>query len=324
MPSQVTAALDLVVKLLSDPDSEVRAQAAKVLGEKRYSKAFEPLENALNDSSPRVRFFSAISLGKFPRVEAMPALYKLLKENADADPYVRHAGVFSLSRIADVPALLAAAHNESRAVRMGVLLALRRLRRAEIAVFLEDSDPALVLEAARAINDEPITGATEELAGLIDSPAMNRFLRGVPLVPPGVDKEAAPGLGLEALLRRALNANFHFGTQKTAQALASFAARSEAPEKMRVEALTELADWEHPAGIDRGKVLVLDDPCSAAPLPSGRGWISRSAGLSGASARPSTRSRVNSSSSCFAMPTATSCSRPTCRSAAEYTRFVWR
>jgi quinoprotein glucose dehydrogenase len=118
-------------------------------------------------------------------------------------------------------------------------------------LFLEDTEPALVLEAARAINDEPITGATEELAALIDSPAMNRFLRGVPLVPPSVDKEASPGLGLEALLRRVLNANFHFGTQKTAQALAAFVARSEAPEKMRVEALTELADWEHPAGIDR-------------------------------------------------------------------------
>jgi len=251
MPPQVTAGMDLLVRLLADPDPEVRAQAAKVLGERRYSKAFEPLKRALNDSSPRVRFFSAISLGKFRRVEAAPALYALLKQNADADPYLRHAGVFGLSRIGDVPALLAAAHNESRAVRMGVLLALRRLHRAEIALFLEDTDSALVLEAARAINDEPITGATEELAALIDSPAMNRFLRGVPLVPPSVDKEAAPSLGLEALLRRVLNANFHFGTQKTAQALAAFAARSEAPEKMRVEALTELADWEHPAGIDR-------------------------------------------------------------------------
>ena len=251
LPAQTASGIDLLVKLLSDSDPEVRAQASKVLGDLRYSKAFRPLENALKDPSPRVQFFSAISLGKFGRVEAVPALYALLKQNADADPYIRHAGVMGLSRIGDMPALLAAAHDESRAVRMGVLLAMRRLRRPEIALFLQDNDPALVLEAARAINDEPITGATEELAELLDSPALKRFLGGVPLVPSSVSKEAAHGLGLEALLRRVLNANFHFGTQKTAQALAAFATWSEAPENMRVEALKELGDWEHPAGIDR-------------------------------------------------------------------------
>jgi quinoprotein glucose dehydrogenase len=134
---------------------------------------------------------------------------------------------------------------------MGVLLALRRLQRSEIASFLADKDPALVLEAARAINDEPINGAMQELAALIDAPSMNGFLSGTPLVPDSVPKNAAYKLGLEALLRRVLNANFHFGTPKTANALVTFAARSDAPVNMRAEALEELANWEHPAGIDR-------------------------------------------------------------------------
>ena len=42
---------------------------------------------------------------------------------------------------------------------MGVLLALRRLGDPEVARFLDDPDPRLVLEAARAINDVPITAA---------------------------------------------------------------------------------------------------------------------------------------------------------------------
>ena len=250
-PMPVAAGLDLLVNLLGDPDSEVRAQSAKLLGDRRYSKAFGSLEDALKDTSPRVRFFAAMSIGKLGRVEAVPALFALLRQNADKDAYIRHACVMGLSRIGNIPSLLAEARDASPAVRMGVLLALRRLQRPEIGLFLEDKEPALVLEAARAINDEPITGAMQQLAELIDSPTMNRFIAGAPLVPTSVPKDAANGLGLEALLRRVLNANFHFGTAQTARALALFATRTNAPENMRVEALQELGDWEHPAGIDR-------------------------------------------------------------------------
>jgi quinoprotein glucose dehydrogenase len=243
--------MDLLVKLLGDSDAEVRAQAAKVLGDRRYSKAFTGLLNALQDQSPRVRFFAALGLGKLGRVDALPALFTMLKQNADQDPYLRHAGVMGLSRIGDVDALLARARDESSAIRMGVLLALRRLQRPEIALFLTDTNSALVLEAARAVNDEPINGAMQNLATLIGSPAMDRFLDGTPLVPDGLTADTAFKLGLEALLRRVLNANFHFGTPTTAAALVNFATRTKAPENMRAEALEELADWEHPTGIDR-------------------------------------------------------------------------
>jgi quinoprotein glucose dehydrogenase len=251
LPAQVAAGMDLLVRLLSDPDAEVRAQAAKVLGDRRYSRAYANLKGSLTDESARVRFFAAISLGKFGRTEAVPALFAMLKRNADKDPYLRHAAVMGLTGIGDVDGLLAAAQDDAPALRMGVLLALRRLQRPEIAVFLHDANPALVLEAARAINDEPINGAMQELASLIASPALNRFIAGEPLIPSTASKEETQVLGLEALLRRVLNANFHFGTTETAGALATFAARPDAPAKMRGEALEELANWEHPAGIDR-------------------------------------------------------------------------
>jgi quinoprotein glucose dehydrogenase len=251
MPPQVASAMNLLVQLLNDPEAEVRAQAAKILGDRQYAKAFDRLVTLLKDSSPRPRFFAAISLGKFGRSDALPALYDMLRQNDDKDPFLRHAGVMGLVKIGDVDNLLVSAKDESPAVRMGVLLALRRLHRPEVALFLKDKNPALVLETARAINDEPINGAMEDLAALIDSPRLKQFIAGEALVPASVPKEAAHELGLEALLRRVLNANFHFGTPKTAQALVGFAASQEAPSKMRVEALGELGNWEHPPGIDR-------------------------------------------------------------------------
>jgi quinoprotein glucose dehydrogenase len=134
----------------------------------------------------------------------------------------------ALSRINDLDAQVAAARNDSRPVRLGAVLALRRLERPEIAVFLKDADDAVVLEAARAINDLPINGAMTELAALIDKPMKS-----------------------EMLLRRVLNANFRHGVKQTAGALAGFVAKAEAPETMRVEALNALADWPKPSGRDR-------------------------------------------------------------------------
>ncbi|PYL00107.1 MAG: heme-binding protein [Verrucomicrobia bacterium] len=247
-----SAALEPLLPLLDDTDAEVRAQAAKVLGERRFLKAYDGLVKLLGDASPRVRFFASMSLGKLGRREAVPALFAMLRENADKDPYLRHAGVMGLTWIGDTDALRAAAKDSSAAVRMAALLAMRRTQRDEIAMFLNDSDPVIVLEAARAINDEPINGAMRELARLVGRDTLLRVPgpeetsedqgRGAPRPYPGWQ---------EPLLRRVLNANFHFGTMESAKALAAFAAHSDAAENMRIEALEELADWPHPSGRDR-------------------------------------------------------------------------
>jgi quinoprotein glucose dehydrogenase len=223
-----SAALDTLVGLLADTDSEVQAQAAKVLGDRRCPRAYDGLLKLVANGSPRPRFFAAMSLGKLGRHDELPVILEMLGKDAGQDPYIRHAGVMALVWIADMPAILSAAADNSPAIRMASLLAMRRLHRGEIARFLRDPEPLIVLEAARAINDEPINGAMAELASLIELPTDS-----------------------EPLLRRVLNANFHFGTTATAKALASFAARVAAPPAMRVEALEELADWPHPSGRDR-------------------------------------------------------------------------
>jgi quinoprotein glucose dehydrogenase len=254
-PSQIASGLDAMSGLLSDPNPEVRAQAARVLGNCRYPNSFESLVRALQDGNPRVRFFAALGLAKLGRVDAAPAILALLKENDDHDPYLRHAGVMALAWIGDLPTLLSAAQDGSSAVRMGALLALRRLQRPEIAIFLKDPVPAVVLEAARAINDEPIQGAMPELATLLNTPELTRF-PGIepshtPEPPNAPPSTRADPRGIEAFQRRVLNANFHVGTIKTAGALAAFAARSDAAAAMRVEALEELGAWAHPSGRDR-------------------------------------------------------------------------
>ncbi|HRP04779.1 MAG TPA: HEAT repeat domain-containing protein, partial [Opitutaceae bacterium] len=125
-----------ILPLLADSDAEVRAQSAKVLVDGHIAAAYEPLLAALKDSSSRVRFFAAQSLGKLARKESTPALIELIRENADHDLYLRHAGVMGLVGSKNLSALETAASDPSRSVRLGVLLAYRRLNRPEIAGFL--------------------------------------------------------------------------------------------------------------------------------------------------------------------------------------------
>jgi quinoprotein glucose dehydrogenase len=217
-----------LLELTADRDAEVRAQAAKVLGEGRVAEAYDRLLPLLADAEPRVRFFAALAVGKLKRREAVPAVVQMLRDNADRDAYLRHAGVMALTWIDDEDALRRAAEDSSPAVRLGALLAWRRLERPEVARFLNDADPRLVLEAARAINDVPIPEAMPKLAALIDRTGL-----------------AAP------VLYRVLNARFRSGQPEDARALAAFAARPGAPEALRLEALRELAEWEKPSGRDR-------------------------------------------------------------------------
>jgi quinoprotein glucose dehydrogenase len=221
-------ALALILPLLGDPDAEVRGQAAKVLGEAKFGRATAKLLPLLHDDHPRVRFFAAIALGRLARPEAVQPVLQMLRENADRDAYLRHAGVMCLVGCGDPKALGAAADDNSSAVRLGVLLALRRLESPEVARFLNDTDPRLVLEAARAINDVPINAALPQLA------ALGRH----------------SGLS-EPVLYRVLNANYRLGKAENAAAVTAIATRSEAPGGVRLEALRALGQWAKPPGRDR-------------------------------------------------------------------------
>jgi len=222
------AALEPVLALWNDDDAEIRAQAARVLGDGRYRPGAGRLLDLLKDSSPRVQFFAALGLGKVGDVSVMPAVLQLLETNNDADPMLRHAGVMALAGAGDVPSLVKAAGSSSPAARLGVLLALRRHESAEIARFLNDPEPRLVDEAARAIHDLPIEGAVPRLAELAERTTLN-----------------------EETWRRVISANFRLGEAEHARRVATIAGRGDLSDAIRIEALNALADWAQPSGRDR-------------------------------------------------------------------------
>lgn len=155
-----------LARLTADPDAEVRAQSAKVLGDGSHAATAPALIRLLGDPSPRVQAFAAISLGKIGDAKAWTPLLEMLRANADREPIVRHTGVIGLAGQKNWPALVEAAADPDAAVRLACLLALRRGERPEVARFLTDAEPRLVLEAARAIYDVPIAAALPLLAAL--------------------------------------------------------------------------------------------------------------------------------------------------------------
>lgn len=215
--------LPSLMPLLEDPDAEVRGQTAKILGETRFTDATDTLVPLLFDPVPRVQFFAAMALGKLGRTDVTEPIFQMLSANQDRDPFLRHAGVMALVRLKDINALAAAAKDPSPAIRLGALLALRKLERPELAMFLYDSNTNLVLEAARAIYDLPIESALSQLANLASNP-----------------------FHPEPIIRRAINAHFRLGKLENALALSELARRHDAPDSPRIEALQRLAQWASP------------------------------------------------------------------------------
>ena len=219
-------AIAALLPFLQDRDPEVRAQTARVLGDAKAQKAAAPLISLLADLKERPRFFAAIALGKLHKKEAVVPLIGMLQANSNKDKYLRHAGVMGLVGCADAKTLRELSTHSSSAVRLAAVVALRRLESAEVATFLDDPDIAVVTEAARAINDLPITGALPRLAMKLDRSTNAPFVR------------------------RALDANYRMGTAANADALVTFALNSSTSDNLRVEALDLLGAWASPSGRD--------------------------------------------------------------------------
>jgi HEAT repeat protein len=220
-----------ILPFLSDTESEVRAQAAKLLGDVRHAPASPLLLPLLEDESSRVRFFATEALGRIGHSSAVEPILQMLEENDDRDVYLRHGGAIALARIGESEPLARLSVHPSRAVRIAAVVALRRMQDSGVAAFLDDIDEIVVAEAARAINDDnSIEDALPALALLL---------------------EDRPEIDSDVVVRRAISANLRLGTAEAAARLAAYAMREGAPEPLRVDALLALSVLPRPSVLDR-------------------------------------------------------------------------
>ncbi len=228
-----------LIELLQDRDESVRAQVVKTLSDLGWpglEDAGKTVRAALGDPSARVRFFAAIASGRIADDEAIPALAELLAREGDHDPFLRHAAVVGLAGCGGPAALVFdLGRHKSRAVRLGVVLALRRHASPLVEMFLHDEDAQVAAEAARAIYDLSIDDSLPRLAAMSGNP------------------EALPKAALSApFLRRALRAGFRLGREEDLTRLADFAAsRNPAiADDLRMLALDLLVVWPNPPARD--------------------------------------------------------------------------
>jgi quinoprotein glucose dehydrogenase len=217
-----------------DPDEEVRAQVAKVVGDARYQQAAPKLLLSLSeDPSARVKYFAATALGKLGYKPALEALVDVARNFGDEDPVLGGACVRAIATLSTEPPYKEWAGDPSPAVRRMAVLVLRELGSPGLLSFLEDPDPSIVLEAARAIHDVPVQEAMPGLAKRASAYASG-----------SCDEP-------DTLVQRTLNANFRIGSAEAAARVAAAAANPGFPEAHRREALAMLRKWQDPLEFDR-------------------------------------------------------------------------
>ncbi len=232
--------MEALRSLLKDQDAEIRAQAAKAFSEERILTESE-LASLLKDPSPRVRFFALMGIHGGQSLDLINGNHggdvvgmvaELLRTSDGNDPYFRHAAVRALAGQRSKEAFFAIRGligDDSPAVRMAVCLVLGRWTRgADVGRFLDDPDPAIVLEAARCIAETNGAEAFRDLVPRLASLSGRSNLS-------------------EPLWRRVLWACEGNGGPGDPKALTSIASRNDVPESIRVEALHLLASWAKPS-----------------------------------------------------------------------------
>lgn len=229
--AQGAAAAKKLAALLDDSDAEIRAQALRALASSRATLDL-PLGPLLADASPRVRFFAAIAAGKLGLTAFYGPILDLLRENDNRDAYLRHAGIYALQHLAENPNILTGlVADESPAIRLAAVVALRRLKNPDVSRFLADADPAVADEAIRAIGDLDIVSRRPQAAALLDNLGARKW---------------SP-----FMLRRLIENAFRVGTAEDAARVVKVAADAGMPEIVRKEAFRLLREWTKPFPVDQ-------------------------------------------------------------------------
>ncbi len=219
---------------LADADSEVRAQAAKVLGDLPQNTALpNELLERIQDPVPRVRYHALLAAAKHGLAQAVAPAIRRLARDKHFDPALFHATSQILFRGNTVAQNSALARHPDAAVRHAAVVALRRAEAAGLTAFLEDPDRAVRFEVVRAIHDLPIPAALPAVAALADA-----WESRIPELP-------------FPIAQRIVNANYRLGQFTGLKRLSRMAADVTVPITVRSEALGALEHWDHPTPFDR-------------------------------------------------------------------------
>ena len=234
--------MDSLGRLCDDSDEEIRSQVARVLGDATDSSALDLLRTFISqDSSPRVRHLAALSFGRVyhngdragdTAASDISNLLALLRDAGNEDPVLRHSAVMALVGIGKINSqwLAASIPGAGDSERMGILLALRRLKDPGITLFLDDSNPELILSAARAIHDEPMEDLTGDLAGLIDQKELRT---------------------IDPLMRRIIHSAYRVGNKEYAASVGRGCRDGSVSLPVRIFAAELLSEWNQPGPLDR-------------------------------------------------------------------------
>ncbi|MGB6221106.1 DUF7133 domain-containing protein [Haloferula sp.] len=220
-----------LLPLLENEDPEVRAQTIRVIGEAGISSNRVNYGRLMLDASPRVRMFAAISAGKNKAIASFSYVLKMLEENDDKDPYLRHAGVHALELMTQPMQLVPLKNHPSPAVRMAAAITLGRMGHERVGEFIIDEDPRISDEAIRLIHDRGI----EEVRPLVAALAAQEG-----------DRERSP-----MMWRRILHSAFRLGDLENLERVLDFALDSNKPIAARREALRLLSLWSEPPPVDQ-------------------------------------------------------------------------
>jgi quinoprotein glucose dehydrogenase len=218
----------VAIELLSDPNPEIRAQSARIVGDHRLENGVAPLADIVShDVDPRVKMFAALAFSKLKHPVPSGLSFELTR-NKDSDPALRHALIMGLAN-QDLDELIGfeLEYGSTASVR-GMVVALRRQKNPRVAEFLVRKDVLVAEEVARTIHDLPIDVAMLQLAKAV-----------------GDHPESKP------FTRRALNACFRLGGDDHAASVARIAADERFDLQMRTEALQMLGRWDRPNPRDR-------------------------------------------------------------------------
>ncbi|QEG22655.1 DUF7133 domain-containing protein [Mariniblastus fucicola] len=225
-----------------DGDQFVRREAVRLATE--FFPAMQAkLVKHCADESAKVRYEAAMGLGTIGNDSSADAIVKLLTENDNTDPIVRHGGIMAIRGIAikehekgESNFIDAMASHESAAVRLATVVALRKQFEFNVlntrdntyvsrllGKLVDDSDAKIALEAARAVHDLQMDDVMEPLAKLV----------------------AKSGLS-DHMIRRAISANNRIGDKASAERLGKFVSESDYESDRKIDAMKLLGAWETP------------------------------------------------------------------------------